>query len=178
MRAEYVIALTLVTLVVVGALAGVVMGSNWQVTVTGRVDAPPSAVLHYVGDFHSWRQWSVWNKHAFPQARFSYRGPTRGVGAEQVWRMGPTSTVWHIERLTVDALRYRRQTNEGPVRHGVLRVRPAPGGSRFTWRVSGSSGINPFDRLIAWFYSGRIRHQLQQSLTGLQHHFEAVKAGT
>lgn len=175
MRAEFVIALTLVAVVVLAALTGVVLGPHWRVSASGRVAAAPSAVLAYAEDFHSWRQWSVWNKRHFPHARFSYRGAAKGVGAEQVWQVGPTTTVWHIEKLSDDTLAYRRQTNEGPVRHGRLQVEAAPGGSRVIWSVSGSTGINPFDRLIAWFYSGRIRGQLQAGLRGLAAHFGASK---
>lgn len=171
MRAEYAIAITLVAVAVIAALAGLAMGPQWRVSASATVAAPPAKVIAYLSDFRSWRQWSVWNKRQFPHSRFSYRGARRGVGAEQVWNVGPTTTVWHILKVDNDRIDYRRQTNDGPIRHGSFRARPRGGGSRLTWAVSGRSGINPYDRLIAWFYSGRIREHLRAGLKGIQRHF-------
>lgn len=173
MRAEYVIAITLVAIVVAAALTGVVMGPEWRVSVSGQIAAPPQKVIAYLADFHNWRDWSVWNKQHFPKSVFAYRGASHGVGAEQVWKTGPTTTVWHIRRVESARLTYQRQTNAGPVRHGRFEAKARAGGSRLTWTVSGNSGLNPFDRLIAWFYSGRIRHQLHAGLQGIQRHFRA-----
>lgn len=178
MRAEYVIALTLVAIVVVGALTGIVMGPEWRVSVSGPVSAPPQKVIAYVADFRTWRHWSVWNKQRFPKSVFAYRGATHGVGAEQVWKTGPTTTVWHLQRVDTDQLAYHRQTNDGPVRHGRFKAKAVSGGSRLTWTVSGDSGLNPFDRLIAWFYSGRIRSQLHAGLQRIQQHFRAPQGSS
>lgn len=173
MRVEYVIALTLIALVVLAALVGFAMGSRWQVAVSAPVAAPPREVIAYVADLHTWPQWSVWNTQHFPGSTFSYRGTSRNVGAEQVWEMGPKTTVWRLLEVEPDELRYRRQTNDGPVRDGCFQAERASDGTRLTWTVSGETGWNPFDRLIAWFYSDRVRSQLQAGLQGIQQHFDA-----
>lgn len=171
MRAEYVIALTLVAIVVIAALAGFAMGPRWQIAVSGSVAAPSREVVDYLADFHTWRQWSVWNTRSFPGSNFSYRGATHRAGAEQVWTMGPKTTVWRLLQVKPNELVYRRQTNDGPVLDGRFQVEDAPGGTRLTWTVSGDTGLNPFDRLIAWFYGDRVRNQLRTGLQGIQQHF-------
>lgn len=173
MRVEYVIALTLIALVVLAALGGFAMGSRWQVAASTPVAASPREVIAYVADFHTWRQWSAWNKQHFPGSTFSYHGASRTVGAEQVWEMGPKTTVWRLLQVEPTELRYRRQTNDGPVRDGRFQAERVSGGARLTWAVSGDTGLNPFDRLIAWFYSDRVHSQLDAGLQGIQQHFNA-----
>jgi hypothetical protein len=175
MRLEYAIALTLVAIAIVAALAGFAMGPRWQVAVSGSVAAPPREVIAYLADFHTWPQWSVWNTRRFPGADFSYRGASRSAGAEQVWKMGPKTTVWHLLQVKPNELTYRRQTNDGPVRGGRFQAEDAPGDTRLTWTVSGDTGLNPFDRLIAWFYGDRVRSQLSAGLQGIQQHFDTAQ---
>lgn len=175
MRAAYSIVLTLAAIAVITGLAGFAMGSRWQVAVSGPVAAPPREVIGYLADFHTWRQWSVWNSRNFPESDFSYRGASGSAGAEQVWKTGPTTTVWHLLQVKPDELTYWRQTNDGPVFDGHFQAEGAPDGTRLTWTVSGDTGFNPYDRLIAWFYGDRVRSQLRAGLQGLQQHFDTAQ---
>lgn len=174
MRAQYAIVLTLLAIVVAAGLAGFAMGSRWQVAVSGPVTASPREVVDYLADFQTWRRWSVWNTRRFPGSEFSYRGTSGSAGAEQVWKMGPKTTVWHLLRVEPKELSYWRQTNDGPMRRGRFQVEDAPGGSRLTWTISGDTGLNPYDRLIAWYYSDNMRAQMSTALQGIQQHFEAA----
>lgn len=172
MRAAYVSFLTFVAVVVAAGIAGYAMGSQWQVSVSAPVAAPPREVIAYVADFHTWRQWSIWNTENFPGSEFSYRGTSPGsVGSEQVWTMGPKTTVWRLLQVKPTKLVYRRQTNNGPVRHGHFQAERIPQGTRLTWVVSGDAGLNPFGRLIAWFLSDQVRSNLRAGLQNIQQHF-------
>lgn len=172
MRAAYAIVLTSAAIIVVAGLAGFAMGSRWQVAVSGPVDAPPREVVAYLADFRTWRQWSMWNTRNFPESEFSYRGASAGsAGAQQVWKMGPKTTVWHLQTVKSNELIYWRQTNEGPVRNGRFQVESTPDGTHLTWTVWGDAGFNPYARLIAWFLSDRVRSQLRAGLQGIQQHF-------
>ena len=174
MRAQYAIVLTLLAIVVAAGLAGFAMGSRWQVAVSGPVAASPRELIDYLADFQTWRQWSVWNTRRFPGSKFSYRGASGSAGAEQVWKMGPKTTVWHLLQVEPNELSYWRQTNDGPVRRGRFQAEAVSGGSRLTWTVSGDAGLNPYDRLIAWYYSDNMRGQMSAALHGVQQHFKAA----
>lgn len=176
MRAEYAVALTLVAITLVAALTGFAMGSRWEIAVSGPVAAPSHEVIDHVADFHTWRQWSIWNTRSFPESDFSYRGTSRSVGAEQVWTMGPKTTVWRLLQVKPSELTYRRQTNDGPMLDGHFQAADTPGDTRLTWTVSGDTGLNPFDRLIAWFYGDRVRSQLRAGLQGIQQHFNTKQS--
>ncbi|MDN5870766.1 MAG: SRPBCC family protein [Nitrococcus sp.] len=172
MRAGYIIVLTLAGIFVLAGAAGFAMGSAWQVKVSGTVAAPPGEVIGYLADFHSWRQWSAWNARKFPESEFSYRGDSGSAGAEQVWKLGPTTTVWHLLEVKPNELIYWRQSNDGAVLDGHFQAESAEEGTRLTWTVSGNTGFNPYDRLIAWLYSDRVRSQLRAGLQGIQKHFD------
>lgn len=176
MRAGYVIVLAVAVIFVIAGLAGFAMGSRWQVAVSGPVAAPSHEVVDYVADFRTWQQWSVWNTRNFPGSEFSYRGASGSAGAEQVWKLGPKTTVWHLLQVKPNELTYWRQTHDGPVLDGRFQVEDASGGARLTWTVSGDTGINPYDRLIAWFYGDRVRSQLHAGLQGIQQHFDAAQS--
>lgn len=175
MRAGYIIVLTLAANFVLAGAAGFAMGPRWQVVVAGPVAAPPDKVIGYLADFQTWRQWSVWNTRKFPESEFSYRGDPGSTGAEQVWKFGPTTTVWHLLEVKPNELSYWRQSNDGPVFNGQFQAEDVAEGTHLTWTISGNTGFNPYDRLIAWFYSDRVRSQLRASLQGLQQHFDTAQ---
>lgn len=174
MRGQYAIILGLLAIVVCAGLAGFAMGSRWQVAVSAPVAASPRELIDYLADFRTWRQWSVWNTQRFPGSEFSYRGDAGSADAEQVWKMGPKTTVWHLLQVEPHELSYWRQTNDGPARRGRFQAEAASGGSRLTWTVSGDTGFNPYDRLIAWYYSETMRGQMSTALQGIQQHFEGA----
>jgi len=58
--------------------------SNFRVTRTGTIAAPPSVVFAQVNDLHKWEAWSPWVKMD-PTAKSSYEGPSAGTGAVMRW---------------------------------------------------------------------------------------------
>ena len=74
------LALLVVLLVVVIA----VQPSEFRITRTATVAAPPSAVFAQVNDFHKWEAWSPWAK-LDPAVRNTFEGPPAGPGAVFAW---------------------------------------------------------------------------------------------
>jgi uncharacterized protein YndB with AHSA1/START domain len=58
--------------------------SEFSVTRSTSIAAPPAAVFAQVNDLHNWEAWSPWAK-LDPAARTSYEGPPGGVGASFAW---------------------------------------------------------------------------------------------
>jgi uncharacterized protein YndB with AHSA1/START domain len=74
------LAALVVLLVVVVAL----QPSEFRITRTATVAAPPSAVFAQVNDFHKWEAWSPWAK-LDPAARNTFDGAPAGSGAVFAW---------------------------------------------------------------------------------------------
>jgi uncharacterized protein YndB with AHSA1/START domain len=74
------LAALVVLLVVVVAL----QPSEFRITRTTTVAAPPSAVFAQVNDLHKWEAWSPWAK-LDPAARNTFDGAPAGAGAVFAW---------------------------------------------------------------------------------------------
>jgi uncharacterized protein YndB with AHSA1/START domain len=85
MRKKLLIALAVIV-VIFAVFAGVVamQPSEYRVTRTATMAAPPNAVFAQVNDLHKWEVWSPCAQHD-PQARYSYEGPPAGTGAVLTW---------------------------------------------------------------------------------------------
>ena len=73
-------------LLAVVALAGYIATrpSEFTVSRSRTLAAPPEVVHAYVNDFHKWIEWSPWEK-LDPNLRREYEGPPAGPGASYHW---------------------------------------------------------------------------------------------
>jgi len=77
----------LIGLVAIVALFAVIVAlqpSDFRVTRSAAVTAPPATVFAQVNDFHKWEAWSPWAK-LDPAAKNSFEGPAEGTGATFRW---------------------------------------------------------------------------------------------
>lgn len=76
----------LVVLVAVAGLLGFIATrpSDFQITRTRTVAAPPDVVYGYVNDLRKWREWSPWEKRD-PDLKREYSGAAAGPGATYHW---------------------------------------------------------------------------------------------
>jgi hypothetical protein len=58
------------------------------VSETVEIDAPAEVVWGYVSDFETWKDWTVWNPEADPEAVWTYEGEAGTVGHSTSWN-GP-----------------------------------------------------------------------------------------
>lgn len=78
---------TLLALLILAAGFAVVVAlqpSDFRVSRSAKMAAPPETVFAQVNDFHQWQAWSPWAK-LDPNAQFSYSGPASGPGAVFRW---------------------------------------------------------------------------------------------
>ena len=81
--------LKIVLLVVVVIIVGVLVfaatrPTNFVVTRTALINAPPEKLSGMVEDFHQWGAWSPWEKMD-PTMKRTYDGPAKGVGSSYAW---------------------------------------------------------------------------------------------
>ena len=58
--------------------------SDFRITRTAKMAAPPAAPFAQVNDFHNWEAWSPWAK-LDPEAKETFDGASSGVGAKFAW---------------------------------------------------------------------------------------------
>ena len=58
--------------------------SEFRVTRSATLAAPPAAVYAEVNDFHRWASWSPWEK-LDPNMKRTFEGPASGVGSSYAW---------------------------------------------------------------------------------------------
>jgi uncharacterized protein YndB with AHSA1/START domain len=80
---KYIVS-ALVVIVVAFSVIVALQPSDFRVTRTATIAAPPEAVFVQVNNLHRWEAWSPWAK-LDPAAKNTYEGPAAGVGAAFAW---------------------------------------------------------------------------------------------
>ncbi len=78
------ILIALAVIVVVFVVVVAIQPSEFRVTRTATISAPPPAVFAQVNDFHNWEEWSPWAKRD-PAMKKAYEGAPAGTGAISTW---------------------------------------------------------------------------------------------
>jgi hypothetical protein len=135
--AALVIALVIVFIAVVA-----VQPSEFRITRSATVSAPPETVYAQVNDFHKWQAWSPWAKMD-PAAKNTFEGPSAGTGATFRWvgnaEVGEgsmTITESHPSDLILIKLEF-------------LKPFPATNTTEFTFKPQGDQTV------VTWTMSGR-----------------------
>jgi hypothetical protein len=134
--------------VVIGFVILVAMRpSDFRISRTALIGAPPDAVFPHVNDLHNWEAWSPWAK-IDPAAKSAYEGPPAGVGAVFAWtgnakvgegRMTITeSRPCDLVRFRLDFLKPFKGTNIAE-----FTFQPESGETRVTWTMSGTYSFIP-----------------------------------
>ena len=80
----YYILLGLAVVVFLFLIVVAVQPSQFSISRSATVAAPPATVFAHVNDFHKWEAWSPWAKMD-PNAKNTFSGPDAGVGAAFTW---------------------------------------------------------------------------------------------
>ena len=78
------ILLGLLAVIAVFAAYVALLPSDFRITRSATIAAPPAAVFEHVNDFHKWEAWSPWAK-LDPNAKATFEGPRSGEGAVFIW---------------------------------------------------------------------------------------------
>ena len=78
------ILIALLALIAIFCVVVIMQPSDFRISRSITVNAPPPAVFAQVNDFHKWEAWSPWAKMD-PNCKFSYEGPAAGKGAIFRW---------------------------------------------------------------------------------------------
>jgi uncharacterized protein YndB with AHSA1/START domain len=79
-----IILIALPVVIVVFLVIVALQPSDFSITRSATVAAPPEAVFPHVNDFHKWEAWSPWAK-LDPTMKQTYEGAPVGTGARYSW---------------------------------------------------------------------------------------------
>jgi uncharacterized protein YndB with AHSA1/START domain len=77
----------LIVLVAIAAIFIAVVAmrpTDFGVTRSGTIAAPPAVVFPYINDYHNWEKWSPWYRMD-PTSKITYEGAAAGLGAKYAW---------------------------------------------------------------------------------------------
>ncbi|KPF44747.1 hypothetical protein IP87_18985 [beta proteobacterium AAP121] len=158
----------LLALVLVGG--GWLLGSDFKVTRSLLVNAPPEKIYPLVADPREWKQWSVWNQRD-PAMAITYSGAPSGVGAVWAWRSA-TEGDGRMSFTRAEApglLAYDLYFPDfGTTSRGELRLVPEGNATRVSWTMEGNMGRNPLFSWIALFADGMVGKDFEAGLAGLK----------
>lgn len=134
----------IVIIAVLAALAVFINARPSEFTVSRSitVDAPPSAVFPHVNDLRKWEAWSPWAK-LDPDAKTTFEGPAAGTGAVMAWDGNKNIGAG---RMTITASRA-----DEAVRLQLDFVRPFKGTSTSSFDFKAEGGKT----LVVWGMQGK-----------------------
>ena len=110
-----------------------------------KISAPPEKIFPHVNDLHNWEAWSPWAK-LDPNARHEFAGAASGQGAVMSWagnnQMG-VGKMTITESRPSESVRFRLEF-EKPMKATNLAeftFRPDAGGTLVTWAMSGKNNF-------------------------------------
>lgn len=134
--------LVLILVCVLGFAAYVAsLPSEFSVTRSTVISAPPEAVFPHVNSLKKWDAWSPWAKRD-PNSKTEYSGPESGVGAKFTWSGNDEVGVGEMtitdsapnELVGLNLKIIEPFPGENPV---SLKLTPEGDGTRVTWTISG-----------------------------------------
>jgi len=150
------ILLVLVAIVAIFAIVVAMQPSEFHITRTATIAAPPAAVFPHVNDFHKWEAWSPWAKLDH-NAKSSYEGPAEGTGAKFNWsgnsEVGEGSMTITESRPN-DLIRIKLDIVMGPFEDTSdveFTFKPEGNQTAVTWSMSGQN--NFISKAICLFMS-------------------------
>ena len=139
------ILLGVAAIIVVFLIVVALQPTDFRVTRSATMAAPPPAVFAQVNDFHNWRAWSPWEKMD-PEMERSYEGPSAGTGAKYAWvgdsAVGEGSMTItesrpdELIRIKLEFIKPMEGTNDTE-----FRFEPEGDGTEVTWDMSGKNNF-------------------------------------
>ena len=139
------ILLVLAALVAIFVIVVLMQPTDFRITRSATVNAPPEAVFAQVNDFHKWEGWSPWAKMD-PNAKNSFEGAPSGKGAIFRWEgnndVGAGNmTITESTPSNLILLRLEFIKPFAGVNTTEFNFKPQGGQTEVTWTMSGKNGF-------------------------------------
>lgn len=128
----------LIALLVVAAVVGFFLPTNYELERSIRVDASPDEIYALVGDLKRWEDWTPWKK-SDPTLVVTLGEKTRGVGASQSWKGDSGEGALTFTKADpASGVAYDMSMNEGKYKStGAVSWSKEGSGTKVTWSMQG-----------------------------------------
>lgn len=142
-----ILTILLILAVVIGALAAFIASrpSQFHVTRSATLPAPPAVVFDEVNDLHHFQAWSPWAR-LDPNSKLTYSGPIAGEGASFTWsgsnKVGEgTMTITESRPAELVAVRLDFVKPFKGTNQVQFTFQPATEGTLMTWSMTGTANF-------------------------------------
>lgn len=174
--------LTLLLALLIAGFAGIALQpSQYAVSRSQIIAAPPATVFALVNALKAWEQWSPWVTRD-PQAAYRYQGPENGVGAIMSWpgseALGQGGMAI-IESVADDRLRLQWDVVQpySSTSYSDFVFRTEGPGTSVTWTHSGERNFYAKAMALLTGSEDRLASDMEQGLRSLKTVAEATAAG-
>jgi hypothetical protein len=141
------------------------------------IAAPADAIYPLIVEPRRFQEWSPWYEKD-PNAKYTYEGPERGVGASVRWsgnrdvgEGSQTVIVAEENRRVLTALDFGSQGTA----EASFTLSPEGGGTRVVWGFVTDLGFNPVFRWFGLFFDRLLGPEYEQGLANLKRVVEAAE---
>ncbi|HLL56191.1 MAG TPA: SRPBCC family protein [Myxococcaceae bacterium] len=171
--------LVILALVVVAVVVGFFLPSQFAVSRSEQVNAPPEAIYPFVASPKKWADWSAWNPKVKPEFAFSYEGPDAGPGARLRLSDGKggrgSGTLTIAEGDPKKGIHYVVELENGFQIHGSIELEATATGTKVTWTDRGEMS-NPMMRYFIFTMDRMLGGAFEQGLKDLKKQVESPPA--
>ena len=159
------------------ALLGVALPSQWEIERSVVIHADPAILWAKVGSLRRWPEWTVWTTAMDPSMAYEYSGPAQGVGETSTWHGekagngSMTVTAWEENRGVWYSLQFEAFTPS----QGEIILEKDGANTRVRWTNRGGVGWNLMSRYFVPMIKTSISKDFDGGLANLKHYAEGGK---
>lgn len=144
--------------------------SAYKVERSVTVAADPSKIFPYVNNLQQWPSWSPWTVENYPTMKYTYSGPSQGIGATSTWTEESGNGKLVITASdSVKGIEYDLEFDEGQMKSkGAIVLESLATGTKVTWRDAGDVGMSPIGKYFTLFLDSMIGSDFQKGLDKLK----------
>jgi effector-binding domain-containing protein len=161
-------------------VAAYLLPRNVHVERSTTISAPRATVFTVVNSFKHFNKWSPWAE-LDPNAKYSYNGPSSGVGAGMSW-VGDPSTMGSGSQVITASTPWASVTTDidfGPQGKavGVFSITAEGPATRVLWALDTDLGMNPVSRYFGLMIDGMVGRDFDKGLARLKTLVESLPKG-
>jgi len=161
-------------------VVGVFLPTSAHVERSIRMTASPDTVFGIVNGFRRFKEWSPW-AGLDPQARYTFSGPTTGVGARMEWSSDKPEVGSGSQEITAvepgRSVTMRLDFAGQSAATSTMVIEPTAGGSLVRWSFDTSYEGNFAMRYFGLLFDGMVGADYEKGLSRLKSIAEGAVAG-
>ena len=165
--------LLVLILVVIAALVGIgyVLPTDYSVSRTVQISAPPEVVFPHVADLRAWASWDPWKRRDTSISSTYSEGSTAIPGAWEKWKSAESGEGRRVVREVDAPKRVRINFTHGAgedVARMTFHLEPSGDQTKVVWTMEGETGLAPISRWFGGMMDQLVGPKLEEGLQALK----------